>query len=785
LLVRGQTGISSEGDGNNNFVALTAGMNFSEGRGNVAVAYEFSQDKRVSDQDRDFLRAPRSANLYQNQDDLDDDSALPDLVRYDDVRYADSARMGAVDVDFDLLADFEGSGGIYDRGFVLENSGGYTQGGSSTPVDGYQGDLFPELDRHLVNVFTHFDVSDSLTFSAEGKYVRSHARSLAQPAYDFYLFMTPDNPFMPDEIRDAIVPGAAAAWFEDPDAPDGVLLTRDNYDLGINAEDAVRETLRGVLAANGQVNENLDFEVSYVHGETRSEITEENNRLEENWLAAIDVITDPITGRPVCRSELEGCVPYNIFGEGVRDPTALGFVATDSVSHSKVTQQVVSGSLSGNFGEFKLPGGPIGFAVGAEYRKEKSDSDPAQEIQDGLTWVGPISRSRGSFDVKEVFAEINLPVLEDAAFAKLLSFGAAFRASDYSTVGSTNTWKVDAVYSPVRALTFRSTYAQAVRAPNISELFSPESSTFNFITDPCDINELNNGTGAREENCAALLNELGIDPTTFLPSNTPQATLFTEGTFGGNADLSEETATTWTAGVVLRPEFAPGLSVALDWYDIEIEDAINTPEAIELAELCVDQPSLENAFCSGIERDPDTGYIVGFAVRPDNVASFRTAGLDVVVDYLLPTDSRGDFRVQLVGGYLDRLEFIATPGADVDVDLGEQYYPKFSGTLDLSWENGPLTLAYGINWYSKTDRWTREILAGDPDYTEPRYFRVKQKRDHDFSAAFDVTEQVNVYAGINNVFDQKPEFGYSSYPVSAMGRYFYAGARMNFGAARQ
>jgi iron complex outermembrane recepter protein len=785
LLVRGQTGISSEGDGNNNFLALTAGMNFSEGRGNVAVAYEFSQDKRVSDQDRDFLRAPRSANLYQNQDDLDDDSALPDLVRYDDVRYADSARMGAVDVDFDLLADFEGSGGIYDRGFVLENSGGYTQGGSSTPVDGYQGDLFPELDRHLVNVFTHFDVSDSLTFSAEGKYVRSHARSLAQPAYDFYLFMTPDNPFMPDEIRDAIVPGAAAAWFEDPDAPDGVLLTRDNYDLGINAEDAVRETLRGVLAANGQISENLDFEVSYVHGETRSEITEENNRLEENWLAAIDVITDPITGRPVCRSELEGCVPYNIFGEGVRDPTALGFVATDSVSHSKVTQQVVSGSLSGNFGEFKLPGGPIGFAVGAEYRKEKSDSDPAQEIQDGLTWVGPISRSRGSFDVKEVFAEINLPLLEDAAFAKLLSFGAAFRASDYSTVGSTNTWKVDAVYSPVRALTFRSTYAQAVRAPNISELFSPESSTFNFITDPCDINELNNGTGAREENCAALLNELGIDPTTFLPSNTPQATLFTEGTFGGNADLSEETATTWTAGVVLRPEFAPGLSVALDWYDIEIEDAINTPEAIELAELCVDQPSLENAFCSGIERDPDTGYIVGFAVRPDNVASFRTAGLDVVVDYLLPTDSHGAFRVQLVGGYLDRLEFIATPGADVDVDLGEQYYPKFSGTLDLSWENGPLTLAYGINWYSKTDRWTREILAGDPDYTDSRYFRVKQKWDHDFSAAFDVTEQVNVYAGINNVFDQKPEFGYSSYPVSAMGRYFYAGARMNFGAAKQ
>jgi iron complex outermembrane receptor protein len=791
LRVRGQTGISSEGDGNNNFLALTAGMNFSEGRGNVAVAYEYSADKRVSDQDRDYLRPPRSANLYQNQDDLDDSPDLPDNVRYDDIRYADSARMGAVDVDFDLLSDFEGDGDAYDRGFVLENSGGYTQGGSSTPVDGYQGDLFPELDRHLVNVFSHFDVNESLTLSAEGKYVRSHARSLSQPTFDFYLFMTPDNPFMPDSIRDAIVPGAAGEfWFGDPDAPDGVLLTRDNYDMGINAEDAVRETLRGVLAANGELSPRLRYEVSYVHGETRSRIVQENNRLEENWLAAVDVVNDPDTNQPVCRVTLDpdvpeylaGCVPYNIFGEGVRDPAALDFVSTDSVSRTKVTQQVVSGSLSGDFGPaLELPGGPIGFAVGAEYRRESSRSDPAAEIEEGLTWVGPISRSYGKFDVKEVFAEVDLPVLEEAKYANLLSFGAAFRASDYSTVGSTSTWKVDAVYAPVRSVSFRGTYAQAVRAPNISELFSPESTTFHFIVDPCDINELNNGTGVREANCAALLGELGVDPSTFLPSNTPQATLFTEGTFGGNAELSEETARTWTAGVVLRPEFAPGFSVSLDWYDIEIADAINTPQAEELAELCVDQPSLDNPYCAGVARDPDTGYIVGFAVQPDNVAKFRTAGLDMMLDWTVPMDTNGDLRVQLVGGYLNRLEFVATPGADVDSDLGEQYYPKFSATLDLTWERGPLTLAYGINWFGETDRFTSQTLAGDPDYSDPRYFKVKQKWDHDINVAYDLNDNVNLYAGVNNVFDQKPEFGYSSYPVSAMGRYFYAGARIDFG----
>ena len=794
LTARAQLGQSGRGDGLNRFLALTAGHNFSEGRGNVALAYEYSSDERVNDQARSYLRAPRAAELFQNQDDLDDDPNVPDNIPYNDVRYADSSYLGAVDVDFDLLSDYEGTGNVYDRGFVLENSGGYTQGGSSTPVNGYQGDLFPELERHLVNVLGHFDVSESLTLSAEAKYVRSHAYSVAQPSYDFYLFQTPDNPFMPQAIRDAIVPGAAAIWFEDDATPDGVIVTRDNYDLGVNAEDTVRETLRGVLAANGTVSEHLRYEASYVYGETRSRIVEMRNRFEDRWAAAIDVVADPTTGVPVCRTSLDpgsdtylpGCVPFNIFGSHESNAAAAAWVNANSVSHTKVTQQVASGSVSGDFGSvMALPGGSIGFALGAEYRRETSDSVPAEEIQQGLTWVGPITPSSGSFDVKEIFAEINLPVLKDARFAQKLSFGAAFRASDYSTVGQTNSWKIDAVYAPVRSVTLRGTYAQAVRAPNIAELFSPESTTFNFITDPCDVNELNNGTSTRAQNCAALLEGLGIDPTTFLPSNTPQATLFTEGTFGGNRALSEETATTWTAGIVLRPEFAPGLSLALDWYDIDIEDAINTPEAEEVAQLCVDNPTLDNPYCAGINRDPDTGFIIGFTVRPANVASFKTAGLDVTLDWTLQTDASGDFRFQVVGGYLDKLDFVSVPGAEVDHDLEEQYYPKYSATFDASWTKGPLTLAYGVDWYGKTDRFTHEVLAGDPDYSDPRYFKIKQKWDHHVNIAWNLTENVNVYAGINNLFDEKPAFGYgdnSSYPVSAMGRFFYAGARMNFGA---
>jgi outer membrane receptor protein involved in Fe transport len=790
ITARAQGGMSEQGDGDNRFIAFTAGTNFAADRGNVAFAYEYSSDDRVSDQDRRYLRNPQAANLYQNQDDLDDSPDLPDLVRYNDVRYADSARMGAVDVDFDLLSDLEGTGNVYDRGFVLEGSGGFAQGGSSTMVDGYQGDLFPEVDRNLVNVLTHFDVNDAFTVFAEAKYARTEASTLAQPTFDFYLFMTPDNPFMPQAIRDAIVPGAAATYFEDPATPDGVLVTRDNFDLGINTEQTTRETLRGVLGANGRLSEHLTYEVSYVYGETESRILSQGNRLEAEWLAAVDVVTDPATGRPVCRSsldpdappELAGCIPYNIFGDGVRDPAAIGFVTTDSVSRSKVTQHVVSGSLSGDLGAyFSLPGGPVGFAIGAEYRREESEFRPDPLIRDGLTWAGAVEPQSGDFDVSEVFAEVNLPLLEDAPGAHLLSFGAAVRASDYSTIGMTNSWKVDAVYAPIRDISFRGTYSQAVRAPNIAELFAPPSSSFNFIIDPCDTTELNNGSASREANCAALLSALGVDPTTFSPSSTPQSSVFTEGLAGGNPDLSEETATTWTVGIVLQPASLPGLRLSADWYDIEIEDAINTPEAQDLAQLCVDQPSLDNPFCPGIARDPDTGYVVGFTVQPDNVASFRTAGLDLTASYSRSTDDYGVFSVQLVAGYLDRLEFIATPGAAPTSERGQIYSPEYVANFDATWTRGPLSIAYGINWFSETDRFSRETLAGDPDYAEARYLKVKEKWDHDLYVGFDVNDWLNVYAGVNNLFDQLPEFGYSSYPISAMGRYFYAGAKVSLG----
>jgi iron complex outermembrane receptor protein len=201
------------------------------------------------------------------------------------------------------------------------------------------------------------------------------------------------------------------------------------------------------------------------------------------------------------------------------------------------------------------------------------------------------------FDVSEAFTEVSVPLLREQPFADVLSVDAAFRVSDYSTTGSATTWKTGLIWSPIRDITVRGTIAEATRAPNVSELFDPGGQTFQDIADPCDATRLDQGSSTRAANCAALLASLGVDMSE--PNQDPN-TAFVGGTLRGNRDLKEEVAKTKTFGIVLRPSFAPTLSFAIDWYDIELTDAINTALPEEAAAICVDSPTGRVDLASGL-----------------------------------------------------------------------------------------------------------------------------------------------------------------------------------------
>ncbi|MDQ3140148.1 MAG: TonB-dependent receptor, partial [Pseudomonadota bacterium] len=235
--------------------------------------------------------------------------------------------------------------------------------------------------------------------------------------------------------------------------------------------------------------------------------------------------------------------------------------------------------------------------------------------------------------------------------------------------------------------------------------------------------------------------------------------------------------------MVLRPRFLPGLTAALDWYDIRLRDAINEASATEIAALCVDQASLDNIFCDAITRDPATGFVTSFVAGAQNVANFDTTGLDLTVQYrFTPAANLGDFNLRLVGGYLDKLTFISTPGAEPDDDRGEQFIPKYVATADLTWTQGPVALNYGLSWFGKTRRFTTEQLRGNPDLSDPRYFFFKERWEHDVQASYRFGTGASLYGGVNNLTDQRASVASGgSYPVSAVGRYFYVGAKFGLG----
>lgn len=794
LIASAQNGISSRGDAGQRFGAITVGRNFADGRGNIALSYEFRETDRVAGNRRSYVGDPqRSFGIVRNQADFPDNPNVPDRVPTNDLRYADSSVDGAIDFTFDGIPEFTGAGKVYDRGRLLRSAGGLTQGGDSTPLAGYQGDLQAYNRVHNVNVLAHFDFSDALSVYVEGKYVKNRTFTEAQPSFDFFTYLTPENPYLQDRF------GAIT------DTSNGALISRDNFDLGVRGERNDREVIRLVGGFEGAISDHARYDVSYVFGQTKSNVLLTNYRIADRYYAAVDAVRDG-SGNIVCRTTIDptgnidpnnfdspatsftpgansGCLPLNLLGENVRSQAALDWVNADVLNKATIRQHVVSGSVSGDFGQFfELPGGPVGFALGAEYRKETSAFLPDQLLQQGaLADFSLQLPEQGEFDVKEAFAELQVPVLRDMPLAHNLSFGAALRLSDYSTVGKTTTWKIDGTYAPIKDVTFRGTISEAVRAPNITELFAPRNGGFSFISDPCDPININEGTSFRVANCQAALAAAGLTPAqiaAFNPENDPTATVSLPGFSGGNRNLREETARTWTAGVVLRPSFIPGLIASFDWWDIKLKNAINTPSAEEVAGLCVDQPDLNNVFCQNIGRSTGSGFINSYFVQPQNVANFRTAGADFKLNYSFSTAKAGSFSIGLVGGYLDRLEFIATPGAEINVNRLEAFNPKFNATGDLTWKYDNLTVNYGVSWFSKTRRYTVETLAANPDIAEPQYLWFKERWQHDVYVAFDVNEKFRFYMGANNLFDQQPDIASSNYPISFVGRYLYAGAKI-------
>ena len=315
LDVRAQYGWSDLGGGEESFISALGGRNFMDGRANLTVGLEYSNRDAIDPQDRDFSRAGQRETLVNNPADYPDENpgvdradwGDTDLVFARDGRYIDTALGGGVYTRAGFGptlsgVSFQGDGtpwqdGIYTGGFSM-------LGGSGTPLDLFQTELVPGLERWTGYVGGMFEITPDHRMFADFKYNNAKTSFKSQPTFDYGILVPIDNPYIPDSIRaDALAPGGMAApgGLRNP----GVLVARDNFDLGSVRREIERETFRGVIGFEGDLSPSVAYNVSYTYGQTKESNTELNNRNNLRWFAAIDAVRDPSSGNIVCRSALD------------------------------------------------------------------------------------------------------------------------------------------------------------------------------------------------------------------------------------------------------------------------------------------------------------------------------------------------------------------------------------------------------------------------------------------------------------------------------------------------
>lgn len=825
--MRAQYGVSEAGGGENIFTSLLIGENFADGRGNVTLGLEYNKDDAIKFADRDYTRSGNRFIFVNNPNDPEtfggaQTPGIPDLILANDARYIDTSRGGSIYTNFGTATTLSGVSFLADGSPFIdgESAGGFIAlGGSGTPLDDFNDDLLPGLERGTVSLTGRYDLTPGLRAFSELKYTQSQTEFFAQPSYVYGLFTSLDNPFIPATARaDSLTPGGLGL------SQGGVLLARDNFDLGTQNYDITRETWRGVIGLEGDLTDNISFEASYVYGRADEETITRDVIINDRFFAASDVILSG--GQPTCRSNVtpgaipvgdlfgqfafpdaafgatftpganSGCLPLNLFGEGLNSQAAIDWITGDYTSDATIEQHVVNAFISGDTtGFFSLPAGPIGFVLGGEYRKELSDSRPsdiellADSLEYPLTGVGRASRTQGEFDVSEVFAEVSVPILRDQPFAKAVDLSGAYRYSDYSTSGGADTWNVNGRWAIDDTIALRTTVARAVRAPNIVNLFQGRQQTFGTFADPCSVENLTEGENPtlRAQNCDTDLRAAGVaNPATFI-NNSSEAV---GGFIQGNPLLQPESADTWTLGVVLTPQDIPGLSLSLDYYNIEIADAIQSYSSQRIVDNCYDLPR-PNQFCDLIERGTvggNPGRITTFSQIPGNLASYETSGWDINAQYRLDPanfgveQDIGTFNFALVANILDTLTFTEVSGAEPTNSQGLIDAPEYTATFDVTWNWKNFSANYGFSWFAETYRQSRISRANNPDAYEEQYREFPAREVHDFRIAYDVNEGVGVYAGVNNFTDEQPAPGSESYPVNALGRFFYVGLNAKLGS---
>ncbi|MBU1375718.1 MAG: TonB-dependent receptor [Alphaproteobacteria bacterium] len=670
--------------------------------------------------------------------------------------------------------------------------------------------LQAKSNRAVLRTYIDYKITDSWHAFIDASYVKANGYGIFQPAFS----SAAGGGTMPVVIRgdNAFLNGGGttaaqlrAEWL----AAGKTLTTAQTAQVGKFWEEfggrdvkTEREQARvaGGFAGKFQTfgrDVNVDGYVQY------SELTGTTTSYNVPNIARVQQATDAVlvNGAAVCRdtaARAAGCVPWDLVNGASRE--AILWTNALSATEQKVKQTVAGLNFATEL--FDLPAGPIGIAFGTEFRKEQSQFDQDALGASGALFFNAIGSRGGEYTVKEIYGEIRVPLLKDIPFAEELTVELAGRASDYSTIHGTDQYRIGLTWAPVKDVRFRASEATAVRAPNIVELYAPQSRNFTTAAiDPCDKDVFRGANAAqqaaRRVTCAAAIP--GYNPLTFV-SNFGAGRSSLPLLQGGNPNLGPEEAHTYQYGVVIQPRWVPGLSVSVDYFKYNITDAVGTvPINTLLGALCYDdttQSVASNPFCTQIQRDPtgtNGGAVPGGVIQVlqvnQNVASTKVEGYDYSVSYGFHTEDvfgkdYGDIAMRVDATWMYKFVTQGLPG-QAFVQLANTITnatPEWKGNASIRWSYDKISLGWSTVYFgSMIANQAQQAGVLDP-YKTGDYFR------HDIRGTYKLNDDITFRAGVVNVFDKNPPYlpetfqgtGTGSSQYDNRGRFFFVGANMNF-----
>ena len=683
-----------------------------------------------------------------------------------------------------------GSSTSYPGRFRLVSSTGKNLSGSLTL--GPNGTLVPYTSAYAYNYgplnyyqrpdvrwtagsFAHYELNEHADVYSEIMFMKDNSLAQIAPSGSFYGNVAQlhcSNPYLSAAMVSTFCPTPGQTTFF-------LNVGRRNVEGGGRQYELDHQSTRIVIGSKGKIDDAWSYDAYAQFGYVDLNSQEGNDLSSARINLALDAVSGS-NGTAVCASAAavaQGCTPWNIFQSGGVTQASLNYMQVPAIETGEVKQYIGSANFTGDLGKYgvKVPTAASGVKVnvGAEWREVVSQTNPDIELTTGdIAGSGSATKALGGeIRSMEEFVEANIPLMDDHPFAKSLLLNTGFRASDYSLGFNTNTYKYGLEWTPVDELRVRGSWARAVRAPNVGELFSAQVVGLDGSTDPC--------SGTKPIFTAAQCALTGVTAAQYGHIDGNPASQY-NGLVGGNPNVGPETAITKSFGLGWTPAYIHGLRVQADWYDIRISNIIATVGADTILDLCATQ----GLYCSNIHRDingtlwaSNSGYIV------DNLqnsqSSFGQKGIDLDTSYAFNAGAYGKVRMSLIGTYL--LGEYGSSGSNCVGLYGVRCgipTPTWRHTLRTTWQtpwNGAdVSLAWRYIGSVKNDYLSSDdaLRAGSglsdsqlisEGYVPNTDAYLSSRSYIDLTGSIKVNDVLTVRMGINNLLDKDPPvFGSST-----------------------